>query len=121
MDSCFRSGNVKGALKCWDGMVKVGVQPDFIAFSAYISGLCRLDHVNEAYRVCVEMTRRSLVSNNITYHSLISAICRVGHVAEALKLEQKMRQSGLVPDVFRSNILIDGFLQRRKVGIGYGE
>uniref|UniRef100_A0ACD6AIY1 Uncharacterized protein n=1 Tax=Avena sativa TaxID=4498 RepID=A0ACD6AIY1_AVESA len=44
MDSCFRYGDVEGALKCWDDMVKVGVQPDFIAFSAYISGLCRLDH-----------------------------------------------------------------------------
>ncbi|VAI86047.1 hypothetical protein VPH35_128837 [Triticum aestivum] len=115
MDSCFRSGNVEGALKCWDDMVKVGGQPDFIAFSAYISGLCRLDHVNEAYRAFVEMTRRGLVPNNITYNSLISAFCRVGHVAKALKLEQKMRQSGLVPDVFTSNILIDGFCREGRL------
>uniref|UniRef100_A0ACD5ZTA6 Uncharacterized protein n=1 Tax=Avena sativa TaxID=4498 RepID=A0ACD5ZTA6_AVESA len=117
MDSCFRSGNVEGALKCWDDMVKVGVQPDFIAFSAYISGLCRLDHVNEAYRAFVEMTRRGLVPNNITYNSLISAFCRVGYVADALNLEQKMRQSGLVPDVFTSNILIDGFCRQGRLDI----
>ncbi|XBI78364.1 hypothetical protein VPH35_088073 [Triticum aestivum] len=91
MDSSFRSGNVEDALKCWDDMVKVSVQPDFIAFSAYISGLCRLDYVNEAYPAFVEM---------------------LGHVAEALNLEQKMRQSGLVPDVFRSNILMMVFAQK---------
>ncbi|KAK1626693.1 hypothetical protein QYE76_001008 [Lolium multiflorum] len=117
MDSCFRYGDVEGALKCWDDMVKVGVQPDFIAFSAYISGLCRLDHVNEAYRAFVEMTRRGLVPNNITYNSLISAFCRAGYVAEALKLEKKMRQSGLVPDVFTSNILIDGFCREGRLDI----
>ncbi|KAK8447169.1 hypothetical protein SEVIR_8G011800v4 [Setaria viridis] len=108
LDASFREGDAVRALKCWDDMEKIGLQPDFIAFSAYVNGLCRLDYVNEAYQAFAEMTTRGLVPNNITYNSIISAFCRAGNMSEALKLQQKMRQSGLVPDVYTSNILIDG-------------
>lgn len=108
LDASFREGDAVRALKCWDDMEKIGLQPDFIAFSAYVNGLCQLDYVNEAYQAFAEMTTRGLVPNNITYNSIISAFCRAGNMSEALKLQQKMRQSGLVPDVYTSNILIDG-------------
>ncbi|CAL4990023.1 unnamed protein product [Urochloa decumbens] len=108
LDASFREGDAVRALKCWDDMEKIGLRSDFIAFSAYVNGLCRLDYVNEAYQAFFEMTTRGLVPNNITYNSIISAFCRAGNMAEALKLQKQMRQSGLVPDVYTSNILIDG-------------
>jgi pentatricopeptide repeat protein len=108
LDASFREGNAVCTLKCWDDMGKIGLQPDFIAFSAYINGLCKLDYVNEAYQAFVEMTARGIVPNNFTYNSIISALCRAGNMTEALKLQQSMRQSGLVPDIYTSNILIDG-------------
>ncbi|PWZ40080.1 Pentatricopeptide repeat-containing protein [Zea mays] len=58
LDAYFRDGNAVGALKCWDDMGKIGLQTDFIAFSAYINGLSRLDYVNEAYQAFAEMTSR---------------------------------------------------------------
>ncbi|KAF8779380.1 hypothetical protein HU200_002647 [Digitaria exilis] len=115
LDASFRQDDVVGALKCWDDMDRIGLQPDFIAFSAFINGLCRLDYVNEAYAAFAEMATRGLVPNNITYNSIISAFCRAGNMAEALKLQQKMRQSGLVPDVYTSNILIDGLCREGKL------
>ena len=112
LDASFREGDAVRALKCWDYMEKIGLQPDFIAFSAFVNGLCRLDYVNEAYQAFAEMTIRGLEPNNITYNSIISAFCRAGNMAEALKLQQNMRQSGLVPDVYTSNILIDGLCRQ---------
>ncbi|AQK55657.1 Tetratricopeptide repeat-like superfamily protein [Zea mays] len=75
LDAYFRDGNAVGALKCWDDMGKIGLQTDFIAFSAYINGLSRLDYVNEAYQAFAEMTSRGIVPNNITYNSIISTLC----------------------------------------------
>eukprot|EP00267_Zea_mays_P047517 XP_020399987.1 tRNA N6-adenosine threonylcarbamoyltransferase [Zea mays] len=37
-------------------------QTDFIAFSAYINGLSRLDYVNEAYQAFAEMTSRGILA-----------------------------------------------------------
>ena len=95
LDAYFRDGNAVGALKCWDDMGKIGLQTDFIAFSAYINGLSRLDYVNEAYQAFAEMTSRGIVPNNITYNSIISTLCKAGNMTEAFKLEQNMRQSGI--------------------------
>eukprot|EP00267_Zea_mays_P049257 XP_020401918.1 pentatricopeptide repeat-containing protein At5g16640, mitochondrial [Zea mays] len=53
---------------------------DFIAFSAYINGLSRLDYVNEAYQAFAEMTSRGIVPNNITYNSIISTVCKADYV-----------------------------------------
>ncbi|AQK43174.1 Tetratricopeptide repeat-like superfamily protein [Zea mays] len=95
LDAYFRDGNAVGTLKCWDDMGKIGLQTDFIAFSAYINGLSQLDYVNEAYQAFAEMTSRGIVPNNITYNSIISTLCKAGNMTEAFKLEQNMRQSGI--------------------------
>ncbi|AQL01979.1 Tetratricopeptide repeat-like superfamily protein [Zea mays] len=62
LDAYFRDGNAVGALKCWDDMSKIGLQTDFIAFSAYINDLSRLDYVNEAYQEFAEMTSRGILA-----------------------------------------------------------
>lgn len=115
LDASFREGDAVGALKCWGDMEKIGLQPDFIAFSAYVNGLCRLDYVNEAYWAFDDMKKRGLVPNNITYNSIISAFCRAGNMAKALNLRDEMRQNGLVPDVYTNNILIDGLCREGKL------
>jgi hypothetical protein len=64
--------------------------------------------------ICID-DKKSSCSEQYYLQLLISAFCWVGHVAEALKLEQTMRQSGLVPGVFTSNILIDGFCREGRL------
>ncbi|XBH89367.1 hypothetical protein VPH35_081287 [Triticum aestivum] len=115
----FLSGNVKGALKCWDDMVKVGVQPGFIAFSAYTSGLCRSDHVNEAYRAFVEMRRLDMVNNHfldmrssgltpdvVTYNTIVIGYCRAQAKNGAMIFMNKMPADGCDPDILTYNIWI---------------
>lgn len=52
-------------MSCWHDMELYGLNPDLVAFSAYINGLFRANPRKEA-TVFNDMVHRGLVPNNLT-------------------------------------------------------
>ncbi|GKB88115.1 putative tetratricopeptide-like helical domain-containing protein, partial [Tanacetum coccineum] len=87
-------------------MVRKGLHPDVVTYSALIDRYCLRGELSEAHKVLHRMVKRGMKPNIITYSSLINGYCKNKKVNEALNLFRDIQNKGLIPDVFTYNSMM---------------
>ncbi|GKC68355.1 putative tetratricopeptide-like helical domain-containing protein [Tanacetum coccineum] len=94
-------------------MVRKGLHPDVVTYSALIDGYCLRGELGEAHKVLDRMVKRGMKPNIITYSSLINGYCKNKKVNEALDVFRDIQNKGLIPDVFTYNSMMQGLFETK--------
>ncbi|KAF7142583.1 hypothetical protein RHSIM_Rhsim05G0116200 [Rhododendron simsii] len=99
VNECFKLGQISEA---FDVFKKVGKKPgskpfamDVAGYNNIITRYCELEMMEDAEKMFVELTSKSLSPDVNTYRTLIDAYFKVGKVDDALQKYTKMVESGL--------------------------
>ncbi|KAM0069101.1 putative tetratricopeptide-like helical domain superfamily [Helianthus debilis subsp. tardiflorus] len=92
-------------------MVRRGLHPDVITYSALIDGYCLRGEIDEAEKVLDGMVEKELVPNIITYNSLINGYCKKKRIGKAMRLFEEIQDKGLIPDVVTYNSMLQGLFE----------
>lgn len=97
---------VKRVKGFWNELKKSGIEQNVQAYGAYINALGNLEHVDEAFKVFEEMTRKQIIPNEVIYTSLIMACHRAGQPQRATETYKEMFKSGITGDLLTFNSMI---------------
>nr|GEW61157.1 ribonuclease H-like domain-containing protein [Tanacetum cinerariifolium] len=113
-NSAIQIANLKGSVKdaelAVQAMVRRGLHPDVITYSALIDGYCLRGESAEAHKVLDRMVEKDLKPNIISYSSLINgnvlqSLFKSGNPTAARELFNEMQAKSVTPDICTYRIL----------------
>ncbi|KAL8499423.1 hypothetical protein ACS0TY_022408 [Phlomoides rotata] len=108
MDGHFKSGDMDGALNCWNDILGKGIELDAVAYNVIIHGYCLSGDINLAYKSLCDMFKRGHFPDIFTYNTLISSLCKSGRIDEACYVFGLMSRMCVPPDEITYKIVIQG-------------
>nr|UPT48750.1 pentatricopeptide repeat protein AaPPR733 [Agave angustifolia]UPT49283.1 pentatricopeptide repeat protein AaPPR133 [Agave angustifolia]UPT49375.1 pentatricopeptide repeat protein AaPPR345 [Agave angustifolia] len=94
-------------------MVKCGINPDVIAYSTLITGLCWAGRAEEALGVLDWMLEEKCVPNVHTCTPIVQAYCYTGRIESAKSFVVTMERVGCWPNTVTYNVLIEALCKVR--------
>ncbi|KAG9439069.1 hypothetical protein H6P81_019234 [Aristolochia fimbriata] len=88
---------------------------DVITYNTLINGYCSIGMFKDAFALCHEMRRFSLLPNVVTYNILCNYLCKLGCSEKAKLLLKGMFDRGLMPDSVTYTIFITEYMKNRSV------
>ncbi|KAB2634418.1 pentatricopeptide repeat-containing protein [Pyrus ussuriensis x Pyrus communis] len=98
-----------GAIGVIQDMIGKGLLPDAVSYSTIITGYCRHQELESAFRMKQEMVEKGVSPDAVTYSSLIQGVCQQRRLVEACDLFQEMLSMGMRPDEFTYTTLINAY------------
>ncbi|KAK4387473.1 hypothetical protein Sango_2353900 [Sesamum angolense] len=93
-------------------MINQGLRPDVVTYNNLISGLCKMQRIQEAYNLFEKLESEGVRPDTITYNILIGYYCKAGLFEQAYALLDRGVASGLTPNTVTWHILVTNLLKR---------
>ncbi|KAI3712572.1 hypothetical protein L1987_71131 [Smallanthus sonchifolius] len=103
-------GYVDEALHVFDIMLERGVPPVCHLWKSLVFGFCKMERVEEAELLSIEMESYGYFVDKVMYTSLINGYCKNRKVKMGMRLFYKMLKMGCQPDTYTYNTLMQGFV-----------
>ncbi|KAL5225491.1 hypothetical protein ABZP36_012130 [Zizania latifolia] len=104
--SCSLTGDLGFALKIYEDMNKIGVQPDEMFLSALVDVAGHARRADAAFEIMKDARAKGYQVGNIAYSSLMGACCNAKDWKKALQLFEEIKSIKLIPTVSTMNALI---------------
>ncbi|GFP84704.1 pentatricopeptide repeat-containing protein at1g22960 mitochondrial [Phtheirospermum japonicum] len=108
MDGLSKNGDIDGAKRLKDDMVRNGVSPDLFTYTILINGSYRKGNLIMAKQFYEEMLLNGLEPDRVTYTTCIAGELKLGDLNAAFKLQEEMLMKGFPADVITYNVFVDG-------------
>mmetsp|Transcript_30158 Transcript_30158/g.55391 ORF Transcript_30158/g.55391 Transcript_30158/m.55391 type:complete len:1041 (+) Transcript_30158:135-3257(+) len=107
VDACARSGEMLKIPKLLEDMVKQGIEPNLITYSAILKGYCQDNQIEKAFDV-LDMMRQTTKyrPDEIMFNSLLDGCARVGLYDRGMALLEEMQEVGVKPSNFTLSVLV---------------
>ncbi|KAG8095408.1 hypothetical protein GUJ93_ZPchr0012g22106 [Zizania palustris] len=104
--SCSLTGDLGFALKIYEDMNKIGVQPDEMFLSALVDVAGHARRADAAFEIMKDARAKGYQVGNIAYSSLMGACCNAKDWKKALQLFEEIKSIKLIPTISMMNALI---------------
>lgn len=104
--SCSLTGDLGFALKIYEDMNKIGVQPDEMFLSALVDVAGHARRADAAFEIMKDARAKGYQVGTIAYSSLMGACCNAKDWKKALQLFEEIKSIKLMPTVSMMNALI---------------
>lgn len=120
IEALFIAGRTEDAIRFWETSRKIGNSSAGDCIVALIVGLSKLDRVDDAYKLLIEMLNEGLVPTAKVSNCILESYWRTGRTEEAIGLFEgtKARNFGgcFRPDASTYSLMIRGLLGRGDFG-----
>jgi len=107
IDACSRCGEVGRAPALLEDMVRNGITPNIVTYSAVLKGLCQLNQLDRAFELVDTMKNSDhLRIDEQTYNTLLDGCARQGLYSRGMKVFEEMKASSVRPSNFTLSILV---------------
>jgi len=107
IDACARCGEVGRAPGLLEEMVKCGITPNIVTYSAVLKGLCQLNQLDRAFELVETMKASDHIRiDEQTYNTLLDGCARQGLYTRGMKVFEDMQAVGVRPSNFTLSILV---------------
>lgn len=120
IDACSRCGEVGRAPALLEEMVRCGITPNIVTYSAVLKGLCQLNQLDRAFELVETMKNSNhLRIDEQTYNTLLDGCARQGLYGRGMKVFEEMKASGVRPSNFTLSILVKLANRGRQLEIAF--
>uniref|UniRef100_A0A0D9XI89 PROP1-like PPR domain-containing protein n=1 Tax=Leersia perrieri TaxID=77586 RepID=A0A0D9XI89_9ORYZ len=113
--SCSLTGDLGFALKIYEDMSKIGVQPDEMFLSALVDVAGHAKRADAAFEIMKDARAKGYQVGTIAYSSLMGACCNAKDWKKALQLFEEIKSIKLMPTVSMMNALITSLCEGDQV------
>uniref|UniRef100_A0A0E0EW93 PROP1-like PPR domain-containing protein n=1 Tax=Oryza meridionalis TaxID=40149 RepID=A0A0E0EW93_9ORYZ len=115
--SCSLTGDLGFALKIYEDMNKIGVQPDEMFLSALVDVAGHARRADAAFEIMKDARAKGYQVGTIAYSSLMGACCNAKDWKKALQLFEEIKSIKLMPTVSMMNALITALNAEAQLGL----
>ncbi|CAM0957125.1 unnamed protein product [Alopecurus aequalis] len=113
--SCSLTGDLGFALKIYEDMNKIGVQPDEMFLSALVDVAGHAKRADAAFEIIKDVRAKGFHVGIMTYSSCMGACCNAKDWKKALQLFEEIKAIKLIPTVPMMNALITSLCDGNQV------
>lgn len=107
VDACARNREMGRIPQVLDCMVKSGIEPNLITYSAIIKGYCQDNKLDQAFELLDSMKKTTnFVPDEVMYNSLVDGCARQGLYAKGMRLFDDMLAAGVAPTNYTMSVLV---------------
>lgn len=111
-------GNLHGAKRFWNEMIKQGHRPDLITYNTFLYALTKKGKLNRALKLFEEMRNKGCIDVP-SCNNIIDALCFKKRIPEARAIFGKMNEYGCLPNVATYNSLIKHVCNNKRMDKAY--
>lgn len=107
MDACARCGEISRAPKLLEDMVRQGIEPNLVTYSAVLKGYCQENRLDKAFELLDTMRMSSHVKpDELTYNTLLDGCARQGCYERGMQVFAQMQEASVKPSNFTLSVLV---------------
>merc|ERR1719191_946195 len=107
IDACARCGEIGRAPTVLEDMVRQGVEPNLVSYSAVLKGYCQENKLDKAFELLETMKRSKHVQpDELVYNTLLDGCARQGLLERGKKVFEEMQDVGIAPSNFTLSVLV---------------
>ncbi|KAI8561112.1 hypothetical protein RHMOL_Rhmol04G0311700 [Rhododendron molle] len=110
-------GQMDEAMRVFNKMVGMGIQPNIRSHTILINGYCKKMKIDEAMHLFREMPRKGLKPTVETFNTVLQGLFWVGRCAAAHRLFDEMQVEGIIPSTLTFGILLDGLCKNGNIAM----